>query len=74
MFVTDEFNTTNYLIVSIALDDRNTLFTTPHLLCVLAQREILSSQCVDAALTYYIEIKDWDEQYIDRLRAEYLSV
>lgn len=74
MFVTDEFNTTNYLIVSIALDDRNTLFTTPHLLCVLVQREILPSPYVAAALTYYVEIKDWDEQYIDRLRAEYLSV
>lgn len=72
MFVTDEFNTTNYLIVSLALDDRNTLFTTPHLLCALAERDVLGTQYVDAALTYYIETKQWDRNYIARLRAKYL--
>lgn len=72
MFVTDEFNTTNYLIISLALDDRNTLFTTPHLLCALAAWDVLSTQYVDAALTYYRETKQWDRSYVAQLRANYL--
>lgn len=72
MFVTDEFNTTNYLFVSLALEDRNILFTTPHVLCVFADRDILPSQYVDGALTYYIETKNWDRQYISQLRRKYL--
>lgn len=72
MFVTDEFNSTNYLFVSLALEDRNTLFTTPHVLCVFVDRDILSSQYVDRALTYYVETKNWDRQYIDQLRRKYL--
>lgn len=73
MFVTDEFNTTNYLFVALALEDRNTLFTTPHVLCVLAERNVLDTQYVDAALTYYVETKNWDRQYVDQLRLEYIG-
>ncbi len=73
MFVTDEFNTTNYLLVSLALDDRNSLYTTPHVLCVLAESEILSHQYVAAVLSYYVETKNWDSQYIHQLRNRYLS-
>lgn len=29
LLITDEFNTSNYLFISLALEDRNTLFTTP---------------------------------------------
>jgi hypothetical protein len=72
MFVTDEFSTTNYLFVSLALDDRNTLFTTPHVLCVLAERGVLDSRYVNAALTYYVETKGWDQQYVAQLRGTYL--
>ena len=72
LFITDEFNSTNYLFVSLALDDRNTLFTTPHVLCKLASREILPPEYVDAALSYYVDLKGWDEQYLDQLRHKYL--
>ena len=41
LFLTDEFNTTNYLFINLALDDRNILFTTPHVLCTLATQEVL---------------------------------
>ncbi|WP_236044914.1 hypothetical protein [Haloarcula nitratireducens] len=73
LFVTDEFNTTNYLFVSLALDDRNTLFTTPHILCTLATSNVLSPDYVAAALTYYVETKHWDNQYITQLRKQYLT-
>lgn len=73
MFVTNEFNTTNYLFVSLALDDRNILFTTPHILCVLTDRGLLTPQYVDVVLTYYIETKQWDRQYVDQLRNTYLT-
>jgi len=72
MFLTDEFNTTNYLLVSLALDNRNTLFTTPHVLCSLAREGILSTAYVDAALTYFVETKHWDRAYVEGLRNEYL--
>ena len=72
MFVTDEFNSTNYLFVSLALDDRNTLFTTPHLLCHLANNDILSTQYVATVLAYYVDTKGWDTQYVDQLRTRYL--
>jgi hypothetical protein len=72
LFITDEFNTTNYLLVSLALNDRNTLFTTPHVLCKLASRDILSPEYVAAALSYYADAKQWDKQYLDRLRQKYL--
>ena len=68
LFITDEFNSTNYLFVSLALDDRDTLFTTPHVLCDFASRNILPPEYVDAALSYYANVKQWDEQYLDRLR------
>jgi len=72
MFVTDEFNSTNYLFVNLALDDRNTLFTTPHILCTFATNGVLPSEYVDAALTYYVETKGWDQQYVGQLRRQYL--
>lgn len=73
LFVTDEFNTTNYLFVGMGLDDRNVQFTTPHVLCKLAERDVLAPNYVDAALTYYVDTKDWDDQYVDLLRVEYLD-
>ena len=72
LFVTDEFNTTNYLFINLALDDRNILFTTPHLLCTLATHDILSVEYVAATLTYYIDTKNWDAQYVDQLRHQFL--
>jgi len=72
LFITDEFNSTNYLFVNLTLEDRNTLFTTPHMLCTFATREILPTEYVDAALTYYVETKHWDEQYVTRLRHHFL--
>jgi hypothetical protein len=72
LFITDEFNTTNHLFVALALDDRNILFTTPHILCTLETHEILPAEYVDAALTYYVETKGWDAQYVARLRQLYL--
>jgi len=72
LFVTDEFNTTNYLFISLALDDRNTLFTTPHVLCTLATRGTLPMEYVEAALAYYVETKGWDARYVARLRARFL--
>lgn len=73
LFITDEFNTTNHLFINLALDDRNTLFTTPHILCTLATHEILPEEYVDAALTYYVETKGWDAQYVDQLRQHHLE-
>ncbi|PSQ51284.1 hypothetical protein BRD20_11170 [Halobacteriales archaeon SW_8_65_20] len=73
LFITDEFNTTNYLFVTLALDDRNTLFTTPHVLCTLAVHGILPVEYVQTALTYYVETKGWDTQYVTQLRTQYLS-
>lgn len=73
MFVTDEFNTTNYLFVGMALADRNSQFTTPHLLCELANHALLDSSYVEAALTYYVETKNWDRDYVELLRREHLD-
>ena len=73
LFLTDEFNTTNYLFINLALDDRNILFTTPHILCTLATQEVLPVEYVAATLTYYVETKRWDAQYIAQLRQQYLS-
>jgi hypothetical protein len=72
LFITDEFNTTNYLFITLALDDRNTLFTTPHILCTLATHEMLPVEYVDTTLSYYVETKGWDAQYVGQLRQEYL--
>jgi len=49
-FLTDEFNSTNYLFINLALEDRNILFTTPHILCTLATQEILPVEYVSAVL------------------------
>lgn len=73
MFVTDEFNTTNYLFVSLALEDRNALFTTPHLLCSLASHGVIDGRYVHAVLTYYVETKGWDQGYVELLRDTYLN-
>jgi len=67
LFVTDEFNSTNYLLVSLALDDRNTLFTTPHVLCRLATAGALDQAYVRACCAYYCDTKDWDRTYVDAL-------
>ncbi|WP_254544788.1 hypothetical protein [Halomarina pelagica] len=72
LFITDEFNTTNYLFITLALNDRNILFTTPHILCTLATHDILPVGYVRAALTYYVETKSWDAQYVAQLRQQYL--
>lgn len=72
LFITDEFSTTNYLFVTLALDDRNSLFTTPDILCTLATHGILSAEYVDAALTYFVETKGWDTQYVAQLRQHQL--
>jgi hypothetical protein len=72
LFVTDEFRSTNFALISLELDDPETLFTTPHLLCALAERGHLDGACVDAALTYLLETKQWASQYVERLRTTYL--
>lgn len=73
LFITDEFNSTNYLFVNLALDDRNILLTTPHVLCTLATHEILPVEYVHDALSYYVETKGWDGQYVAQLRSQYLA-
>ena len=73
LFITDEFNSTNYLFVNLALNDRNTLFTTPHILCTLANHDILSKDYVEAALSYLVEIKGWDAEYVAFLRHTHLN-
>lgn len=73
LFVTDEFATNNYLLVALHLDDRNTLFTSPHVLCKLAECGVLGARYVDDVLAYLCDLKHWDEPYVDRLRDEYLS-
>ena len=73
LFVTDEFNSTNHLFVNLALEDRNTLFTTPHILCTFATTGVLPSEYVDAALSYYVKTKGWDQQYVGQLRKRYIS-
>jgi hypothetical protein len=73
LFVTDEFNTTNYLFVTLALDDRNSLFTTPHILCTLSTHDILAEEYVETALSYYVETKGWDGQYVAQLRQRCLG-
>jgi hypothetical protein len=73
LFITDEFNTTNYLFIALALEDQNSLLTTPHILCTLATHDILSVEYVDAALTYYVETKSWDPQYVAQLRQHHLA-
>lgn len=73
LFVTDEFNSTNYLLVALSLDSRETLFTTPHLLCRLAETDLLDERYVEQLLSYYVETKGWDERYVSGLRGRYFS-
>jgi hypothetical protein len=73
LFLTDEFNTSNYLLVAEALDDRESLFTTPQVLCTLAKHEYLDDRYVSALLTYYVETKGWDGVFVDQLRTKYLD-
>jgi len=70
--ITDEFNSTKYLLMNIALNDRNKLFTTPHVLCTLAADNAVPSEYVEAALAYYTETKAWDKEYVSLLRDRYL--
>lgn len=73
LLVTDEFNSTNYLLIATAVADRNTLFTTPHLLCRLADADRLPPAYVQAALSYYVETKEWDRTYVAALRGRSLG-
>ncbi len=73
MFVTDEFNSIKFQLLSLAIDDRNIIFTTPHLLCVLANHGALDTRYADHALSYFIETKQWDRSYVNQLRMQYLS-
>jgi hypothetical protein len=72
LFITDEFSTTNYLFINLVLADRNTLFTTPHILCTFVTHDILPVEYVDTVLSYYVETKGWERQYVAQLRQEYL--
>lgn len=73
MFVTDEFNSTKFQLISLAIDDRNVLFTTPHLVCVLADHGVLDARYADHVLSYYVETKRWDQSYVGVLRKLYLA-
>lgn len=73
MFVTDEFNSFKFQLISFGLDDRNALYTTPHLVCVMADHGIIDDRYVDHALSYYVETKHWDRGFVDILRTQYLS-
>lgn len=55
------------------IQDRNALFTSPHVLCALADRGVVSTEYASAALTYLCNLKHWDEAYADALRREYRS-
>jgi hypothetical protein len=72
MFVTDEFGSRNFPLVTLELYDTNILLTTPHLLCELAEQDILDKRYTSSVLTYLCELKHWDQQYISRLRNKYL--
>lgn len=72
LFVTDEFGSTTYLLVSLALDDANSLFTTPHVLCRLTDEGVLGEAYTAAVLAYLCDLKHWDRQYVDCLRSKYL--
>jgi rRNA-processing protein FCF1 len=71
-FVTDEFGSIKYLLVNLALEDRNKLFTTPHVLCTLAANDAIHPEYVEDVLNYYVETKSWDEKYVSLLRERYL--
>ncbi|MCX2818641.1 hypothetical protein EGH25_04655 [Haladaptatus sp. F3-133] len=70
--ITDDFGSTKYLLLNLALEDRNKLFTTPHILCTLAADGALHPEYVEEALTYYFETKSWDGKYVGLLRERYL--
>lgn len=72
MFVTDEFGSSNFPLVTLELYDTNILFTTPHLLCKLAEQGVLDTTYTSSTLTYLCELKHWDRQYISRLQTKYL--
>lgn len=73
MFVTDEFNSIKFQLISLAINDRNILFMTPQLLCVLAEHDILDPRYVDHALSYFIDTKHWDRSFVNTLRTMHLS-
>lgn len=72
IFVTDEFGSRNFPLVTLELYDTNILLTTPHLLCELAEQGVLDKTYTSSVLTYLCELKHWDRQYISRLRSKYL--
>ena len=60
-------------VIEILDISRTWLLMTPHILCTLTTHEILPEEYVDAALTYFVETKGWDAQYVSQLRQQYLS-
>jgi len=57
--------------INLALEDRNILFTTPHILCTLATQEILPSNMFQLYLHTTSKPKV-DAQYVAQLRQHYL--
>lgn len=73
MLVTDEFSSTNYLLISVAIDDRSSLYATPEILCLFGREGVLHRKYVSHLLSYLTRRKDWDTQYISLLRKKYLG-
>jgi hypothetical protein len=73
LLVTDEFNSTTYLLIATAVADRTALVTPPHLLCRLAETGRLPPAYVQTALSYYVETNGWDRTYVAALRGRYLG-
>lgn len=73
LFVTDEFGGANFALIHLAVDDRESVRTTPELLAELAEAGHIDDAYVDAALTYLQGVKGWDGVYVDRVRERYLE-
>lgn len=73
LFVTDEFGSTNFALVALEVVDSESLCTTPHLLCRLAEAGFLDESYVAGTLSYLQELNHWDAAYVDRLRRKYLD-
>ena len=71
--MTDEFNPIKFQRIPLAINDRNILFTTPHLRCILTEYDILDTRYVDHTLSYFIKTKHWDRSYVNMLRTMDLS-
>lgn len=72
MFITDEFNSINYVIISSAVNDSNILFTTPQVLCILAREGFIDKRYIDMTLTYLSDIKNWNYEIVEVYRQKYL--